>query len=820
MNERLPPTVRLVADALRRAATASSEQVLTDLLGVAREQARADFALLLVLADPFTAEVYAATPMDLIPGGVVRPDLIADTLATGRPRFGAPAGVRIPPVLRGEHAVLPLGDQWALLMGRRTGGPFDAAEQQLLVDLCAPLHVALRWDVTTRELASVQARFDAVAGTLPHALLFIDNNDGDAWANPAAAQLLDIPAGPVAAHVVSQAMARLHRLAGTAIQEQAAQLAVSPDNTVTDWRWMLHSDPPRVLNVSTAPVHTRHKQGRLWLFIDITAQETAAHELRAANAQLLAAREAADAANRAKSLFLANMSHELRTPLNAIVGLAQVMQDDPSLTPAQRENFDIIVQSSDHLLTMINEVLDISKIEAGKMELHEVDFDLHATLRTLQAMLQQKAANKGLRLVVEIAPDVPVYVHADQGKLRQVLINLLNNAIKFTAQGSVTLRVRMEAGGQGLFIVEDTGAGIAPEEMEQLFSEFEQTASGRHSQEGTGLGLPISRKFIQMMGGEITVHSRVGQGTTFTVRVPLPPALSPDLAGADPGTVIGLAPDSPHVRVLIVDDIANNRTVLRQVLQPLALSVREAADGAEALALWEAWRPDLVWLDIRMRGIDGMEVARTIRRREAESGGLRTCIIAITASVMAGDHDSLRAAGCDDIVPKPFRRAQIFDLMARHLGLRYLYRTRPTPQAGALPEAALPALSRGSAPRVLVVDDNSVGRKLTERLLQKLQIDADVAANGEEAIHALRTYPYPLVFMDMQMPVMDGLEATRRIRAEWGREHPVIIALTGEEAGDIQAAQETGIDGWLVKPLRIEDLRLTVERWLTHAPAL
>jgi len=356
------------------------------------------------------------------------------------------------------------------------------------------------------------------------------------------------------------------------------------------------------------------------------------------------------------------------------------------------------------------------------------------------------------------------------------------------------------------------------------------TASGRKSQESTGLGLAISLRFVQMMGGELSVESTVGAGTTFAVRMPLTPVVATDeQAASDTPAVIGLAPGSPTPRVLIVDDIATNRRVLCQTLQPLALELREASGGEEALAVWETWRPDLIWMDIRMSGISGTEVAQIIRQRE--QGDRHTCIIAITASAFVEDHAGILAAGCDDIVPKPFRRQFIFDKMAAHLGLQYIYQPREqraqavpasatsdqtTPAIAGSPSNSAPSISADGA-RVLVVDDNLVGQKLAARLLQKLHVTVDVAGNGLEALNALRTQSYQLVFMDMQMPVMGGIEATQHIRAEWGEAGPTIIALTGSsDAEDFQAAQRAGIDGWLVKPLRTEDVQLTLDRWLAQ----
>ncbi|MFB2897689.1 ATP-binding protein [Aerosakkonemataceae cyanobacterium BLCC-F50] len=401
----------------------------------------------------------------------------------------------------------------------------------------------------------------------------------------------------------------------------------------------------------------------------------------------------AQAANRAKSQFLAKMSHELRTPLNAILGFTQVLALH-SLDEEQQEYLGIIGRSGEHLLSLINDVLEVSKIEAGLVTFNENSFNLHHLLDGLEEMLQLKAKSKNLQLLFYREPDLPQYVKTDESKLRQVLINLIANAIKFTQQGTVKLRVKVIDGSrqfyeeksaikcQLLFEIEDTGPGISSEEVTHLFEPFFQSETGRKSMEGTGLGLPISRQFVQLMGGDISISSQLGKGTTVKFDVNVNIGITSDRQPENNlGNVIALAPNQPIFRLLIVEDNKENRQLLHKVLTSVGFEVCNATNGKEAIDLCKSWQPHLIWMDVRMPQMDGLEATKIIKQLCQKSSSHNPIIIALTASAFDEDRDRILNAGCDDFVSKPFRIPEIFAKISEHLGVRYLYEeTTPTQQ--------------------------------------------------------------------------------------------------------------------------------------------
>ncbi|MEG4089211.1 PAS domain S-box protein [Microcoleus sp. Pol12B4] len=411
------------------------------------------------------------------------------------------------------------------------------------------------------------------------------------------------------------------------------------------------------------------------------------------------AKEAAEAANKAKSTFLANMSHELRSPLNAVIGFAQVLIRSQTLSQENQENVGIILRSGEHLLALINQVLDLSKIEAGRTTLNAKSFDLYQLIDDLEDMFALKAEQKCLQLMFDTDAEVPHYICTDEVKLRQVLINLLNNAIKFTSEGRVSVKVK---GGRRHihknstdqlpgrywlhFEVQDTGAGIAPEEIDQLFEAFVQTKTGKDSQEGTGLGLAISRQFVQLMGGEITASSDIGKGALFQFDIQVNLVEASDIESKKTQRrVVALEPNQPSYRLLIVDDKPLNRQLLVKLLSPLGFELREANNGKEAVDVFMEWEPHLIWMDMRMPVMDGYEATKQIK---TTTGGQATAIVALTASVLEEERAVILSAGCDDFMRKPFREEDIFVAIRKHLGVRYIYEDSTAVSAAGVEESS------------------------------------------------------------------------------------------------------------------------------------
>lgn len=559
-------------------------------------------------------------------------------------------------------------------------------------------------------------------------------------------------------------------------------------------------------------VPLRDKNGRVTGLVGLGHDIT---HLKKIQNEMQHAREAAEAASQAKSEFLANMSHEIRTPLNGIIGMTDLALET-ELDREQRDYLETVKFSADSLLTVINDILDFSKIEAGRIDLESVDFDVRDSVEGALKTLAVRADEKGLELLCEVAPDVPEVARGDVTRLRQVLLNLAGNAIKFTADGEVTVKVKQEANdGRGLilhFTVSDTGIGIPEDKVKLIFTPFAQAdSSTTRKYGGTGLGLTISTRLVSMMGGQIWVESEEGRGSQFHFTVGLQAADRKEVAagGPAPGEILG------GVRVLVVDDNRTNLRILEGMLKRWAMIPVCVESGEQALAELESARREensfgLILTDMHMPKMDGFRFVEQLRER---SGLSTATIMMLTSAGHRGDAERCRKLGVSAYLLKPIRQFELREAIAKVLCAEAQDRRLPL-----LTRFSLAGEERSGMLRILVAEDNLVNQRLIVRLLEKRGHRVAVAGNGFETLAALEKQAFDLVLMDVQMPEMDGFKATAAIRRKEKNtgQHQNIVALTAHAMkGDHERCLAEGMDGYLSKPIRPQELDEVLARCAT-----
>jgi signal transduction histidine kinase/CheY-like chemotaxis protein/HAMP domain-containing protein len=632
---------------------------------------------------------------------------------------------------------------------------------------------------TSKSLDNERARLLSLLSAMEFGVLFVDPDSRIAYANPALNDLLSLPAD-----AVGQPLAEVLAACGTAIGTDHVR-ALCETGEAGEVRF----PDGRIVTYRPFPVLTAEGGGgQLWTFLDVSASRQAAQ-------QLITAKDAAESANQAKAAFLATMSHEIRTPMNGVIGMTGLLLDT-DLGDEQRHCAETIRDSAESLLTVINDILDFSKMEAGKLSLDCSDFDLAALAESVVDILAPRAHAKGIEIATLFGPGVPTLLRGDSGRLRQVLMNLIGNAVKFTAQGCVSVEVTAAepVGGRvGLRVaVEDTGIGIPLEAESRLFAMFSQVdASTARRYGGTGLGLAISKRLVEMMGGTIGFERLPGSGSRFWFTVQLD---SLDPAPPSRGDFGGR-------RVLVAHGAEAARTLLKRQLTNFGIEATTVPTASAALA--ELIRPDGAagWDAVIVS--DSIDIATTIRAVPALSA---TRLILASASGRPPDD---RESGYDAVLRKPSRQQNLLDTLGPLFGI-------PGPSAAAAPpdsdETAPPGGPRRA--RILVAEDNPINQQVAVGILRKLGHSVDVASDGAEAVEAVRTLPYDLVLMDVQMPEMDGLEATaaiRRLASPAGRV-PIVAMTANAMRGDDAMCLDAGMDGYISKPINRQKLIEAVAR--------
>jgi signal transduction histidine kinase/DNA-binding response OmpR family regulator len=657
-------------------------------------------------------------------------------------------------------------------------------------------------------LEELKTRFTAILQTMSQAIVFIDDSGKSSWVNDKAAKLFHLENGSNAPAKLSAAMQELRNTADNReeIFRVGMELFKSKDKAISDWKWIFRKQELLVLNVCCTPTISKHATGMLWTFDDITKQFLFDEHLQELNVRLEEKSHVAEEQNRAKSDFLANMSHEIRTPMNGVIGMTSLLRNT-HLNEDQYDYVESIRVSADALLEIINEILDFSKIESGKLELEEHAFFIHKVIEETYDLLAPKAYEKNIDLLYQIDPRVPVEVIGDMTRLRQIVVNLVGNAIKFTPAGEILTSIKLvsqEGNDYELeFSVKDSGIGIPADKMHKLFNSFSQVdSSTTRKYGGTGLGLAICAKLVEKMKGRIWVESEERKGTTFrfTIKISARSEIKEFKINTQQKELLGKS-------ALLIDDNKTNLKLLKGHCESWGMHADIALSGEEGLLLIEKDNYDVVIIDYLMPEMNGIEVALAINKQYGKAIPLVLFSSAGQFPVEHQDNRKLFAA----VLDKPIKQAYFQKMLVKLLSqaLEPVIKTEQEQKEDGFkkskPEEVI---------SILVAEDNIINQKIVVNAFKAIGYSCDVVSNGLEVLSSLERQHYSLILMDVQMPEMDGLQATREIIRLYGKARPVIIAMTASAyEKDKQECLEAGMDDFLTKPFDFENLYNKFAQW-------
>ncbi|WP_158799175.1 response regulator [Pedobacter sp. L105] len=673
------------------------------------------------------------------------------------------------------------------------------------IDAClSSIKETIKLSRTHYSLEELRLRFNSILQAVPQSIVFVDDSGQNSWVNDQASKLFAIPGGNVSPQQLAPAMQRLRTAADNKaeILKRGQELFQSKDKRIDNWHWIYSVPEILVLCVSCMPTISAHTSGMLWVFEDITDKYIVDQHLNELNTELEEKTSLAEEQNRAKSEFLANMSHEIRTPMNGVMGMTSLL-GSTLLTDEQEDYVRSIRVSADSLLEIINEILDFSKIESGKMELEEHPFFIHRVIEETYDLLAVRAQDKQLDLLYMIDPDVPHEIIGDITRIRQIIVNLVSNAIKFTDRGEVltSISVNKKEGNKYIleFAVKDSGIGIPADKIYKLFNSFSQVdASTTRKYGGTGLGLAISDRLVQIMNGRIWVESEVNVGTTFKFTIEVN-------AAAEIKTYVPPAPKSLGDKwVLIVDDNPTNLRILKIHCEQWGMHADTCESGLQCLKALAEKQYDIVVIDLLMPDQNGIEVAREIKKTYKVPLVLFSSAGYFPAHEKA-DSDLFAAIQDKPIKPNYFQKMLIQVLSEQPSEEKF----------EPLIKQTAPAIAEDIEKiSILIAEDNLINQKIVIRAFKNIGYSCDVVSNGLEVLASLERQHYDMIFMDLQMPEMDGFDATRNIVKRYGDKGPVIIAMTAAAyEKDRIACLEAGMDDYISKPLDFDNLYNKFHLW-------